>query len=332
MTWRRPPPPAWGARTPGKSTLDLEWAFLGCSLQGAVRDFKELSGEGPPAPPAPPVRLRSHGPAAGALRRPGRAESELAVTAGGQVPWSTGQGPPVRRTLPATPRGRARRLLVLLPGPPEAGPSGECGRDLVSPTRPLGLASGRAFPAEPRTTSGFRSRAAAGPDGPAPPSPSFLGPPAPTPPSSAPAEPWRSPGIREWQFKGRRLFASLKNHVSHVFGWSSAFGPGLCGSHPLCPRGTCPTAVTLGPAVLAARRASGLPARPVSPRGLVAAEVGSLRASGRCVRGVGEPEQNATLLPGDLGGGRARSAWPLAPSTAAPVSAQDHLQWTHSQQ
>lgn len=189
MTWRRPPPTP-GAPGPLARAL---WTWNGRSwgapCRGSVRDFKELSGEGPPAPPALPVRLRSHGPAAGALRRPGRAESELVVTAGGQVPWSTGQGPPVRRTLPAAPRGRARRLLVLLPGPPEAGPSGECGRDLVSPTRPLRLASGRAFPAEPRITSGFRSRAAAGPDGPAPPSPSFLGPPAPTPPSSAPPSP-----------------------------------------------------------------------------------------------------------------------------------------------
>lgn len=127
MTWRRPPPPP-GAPGPLARAL---WTWNGRSrgapCRGSVRDFKELSGEGPPAPPAPPVRLRSHGPAAGALRRPGRAESELAVTAGGQVPWSTGQGPPVRRALPAAPRGRARRLLVLLPGPPEAGPSGECG-------------------------------------------------------------------------------------------------------------------------------------------------------------------------------------------------------------
>lgn len=89
----------------------------------------------------------------------------------------------------------------------------------------------------------------------------------------------------------------------------------MCRSCPLCPRGTCPTAVTSGRPFLpgsrrpAARRASVVPAQLVFPGGLVAAEVDALQASGRCVRG--EPERKVPLLPGDRGGGRAGPARPL---------------------
>lgn len=60
---------------------------------------------------------------------------------------------------PSHPAGESGGFPVLPLSSPDAGLSGECGRDRVSPTWPLGLALGLVFPAEPQTASSFRCRA-----------------------------------------------------------------------------------------------------------------------------------------------------------------------------